>query len=96
MEPIELEPKYGTREIPGRCIKCLAEKELSDCLMALLREEGEDKELEQRYEALVSFLQSPDSEKLRIEAERYLAEGKRVTLKISTDLEKLRYELKVE
>jgi len=27
--------------------------------------------LEQRYEAIVSFLQSPDSKRLRIEAERY-------------------------
>lgn len=39
MEPIDLKPRYSTRDIPGRCIKCLAEQELDSCLRELLREE---------------------------------------------------------
>jgi hypothetical protein len=95
MEPINLDPGYSTKEIPGKCIKCLAEKELNDCLMALLREEGEGKELQQRFEALASFLKSPDSLRLRDEAEKYLAEGKKVTVKISLDDGKPKYQLTV-
>ena len=75
MEPIHLEPRFSTREIPGKCIKCLAEKELNNCLMELLREEGENKEMEQRFETLVTFLKSPESIKLRDEAEKLLSEG---------------------
>ena len=95
MEPINLDPRYSTKEIPGKCIKCLAEKELNDCLMALLREEGEGKELQQRFKALASFLKSPDSLRLRDEAEKYLAEGKKVTVKISLDDGKSKYQLTV-
>jgi len=82
MEPINLEPRYSSKDIPGKCIKCLAEKELNDCLMALLREQGETKELQQRFEALVSFLKSPESQRLRDESEKYLAEGKHVTVRV--------------
>ena len=95
MEPINLEPGFSTKEIPGKCIKCLAEQELNNCLMELLRGEEENKELEQRFEALVSFLKSPESIKLRDEAERYLAEGKRVSLKISFEQGQPKYEIKV-
>ena len=95
MEPINLDPRYSTREIPGKCIKCLAEQELNNCLMELLRGEGEDKELEQRFEMLVSFLKSPESQRLRDESERYLAEGKQVTVKIHFETGKPKYELKV-
>ena len=95
MEPINLEPGFSTKEIPGKCIKCLAEQELNNCLMELLRGEGENKELEQRFEALVSFLKSPESSKLRDEAERYLAEGKQVSLKISFEQGQPKYEIKV-
>lgn len=95
MEPVSLEPRYSSKDIPGKCIKCLAEKELNDCLMALLREEGESKELQQRFEALVSFLKSPESQRLRDESEKYLAEGKHVTVKVYFDEEKPRYELKI-
>jgi len=96
MEPVSLEPRYSSKDIPGKCIKCLAEKELDDCLMALLREEGESKELQQRFEALASFLKSPDSLRLRDEAEKYLAEGKKVTVKISLDDGKPKYELNID
>jgi len=78
-----------------RCPKCGAEQELNNCLMELLRGEEENKELEQRFEALVSFLKSPESSKLRDEAERYLAEGKRVSLKISFEQGQPKYEMKV-
>ena len=95
MEPINLDPRYSTRDIPGKCIKCLAEQELNNCLRELLRGEVENKELQQRFEMLVSFLKSPESQKLRDESERYLAEGKQVTVKIHFKNGKLEYELKV-
>lgn len=96
MEPIDLEPRFSTKEIPGKCIKCLAEQELGDCLIALLRGEGENKELQQRFETLVSFLKSPESQRLRDESERYLAEGKEVTVKIYFETGEPKYELKVD
>jgi len=46
MESFNLEPRYSTSQIPGKCIKCLAEQELNNCLVELLRGEGEDKEME--------------------------------------------------
>lgn len=95
MEPINLEPGYSTREIPGKCIKCLAEKELNNCLIELLRGEVENRELQQRFEALVSFLKSPESRRLRDESERYLAEGKQVTVRIHFEGGKPKYELKI-
>jgi len=95
VEPINLEPTFSTQEIPGKCIKCLAEQELNNCLMELLRGEGENKELEQRFEALISLLKSPESTKLRDEAERYLAEGKQVRVKISFEQGQPKYEIKV-
>ena len=95
MEPINLDPRYSTSDIPGKCIKCLAEQELNNCLRELLRGGIENKELQQRFEMLVSFLKSPESQKLRDESERYLAEGKQVTVKIYFKNRKLKYELKV-
>lgn len=96
MDSLNLEPRYSTNQIPGKCLKCLAEHELNDCLMQLLREEGESEEAQQRFEALVSFLKSPESKRLRDESERYLAEGKRVTLKIRFGNDKPEYELKID
>ena len=96
MDSFDLEPRYSTSQIPGKCIKCLAEQELNNCLMGLLREEGEDKELQKRFETLVSFLKSPESKRLRDEAERYLAEGKEVTVKINFETGKPKYELKID
>jgi DNA-binding FadR family transcriptional regulator len=92
----ELEPRYSTNEVPGRCIKCLGEHELNNCLMQMLRDEDIDKETQRKYEALVDFLRSPESERLRIESERYLAEGKKVTVTIGTENGKPVYRLKVE
>jgi len=96
MEPIELNPGYSTKDIPGKCIKCLAEQELSSCLRVLLTDEKDNKEVQQRFEMLVSFLKSPESKKLRDESERFLAEGKKVTVKINFETGKPKYELKID
>ena len=96
MNSFNLEPRYSTSQIPGKCIKCLAEKELDNCLLELLRIEGEDKDVEQRFEMLLTFLKSPESKKLRDESEKYLAEGKKVTVKINFETGKPEYELKVD
>ena len=95
MEDIDLEPGYSTGEIPGKCIKCLAEQELNNCLRVLLVGEGENQEVRQQYEMLLSFLKSPESLKLRDEAEKYLAEGKKVTLRLSFADGEPEYELEV-
>ncbi|MFC1958044.1 hypothetical protein ACFLVQ_00565 [Chloroflexota bacterium] len=95
MKPIDLNPGYASRDIPGKCIKCLAEQELNSCLLELLRAEGDDKELAQRFEMLVAFLKSPESIKLRDESERLLAEGKQVVVRVSFEDGKPKYELKI-
>jgi len=95
VEPIDLNPRYSSSNVPGKCIKCLAEQELEKCLLELLRAEGDDKLLVQRFEMLVSFLKSPESQKLRDESERNLADGKKVTVSISFEDGKPKYELKV-
>jgi len=95
MDTIDLDPGYSTSDVPGKCIKCLAEQELNNCLLEMLREEGDDNELAQKFEMLVSFLKSPESLKLRDESEKYLAEGKRVTVRISFEDGKPKYELKI-
>ena len=96
MEPIDLNPRYSTNDIPGKCIKCLAEQELNSCLRLLLMDEKDNKEVQQRFEMLLSFLKSPESKKLRDESERLLADGKQVILKIHFENNKPRYELKVD
>ncbi|MFC1965131.1 hypothetical protein ACFLWG_03940 [Chloroflexota bacterium] len=96
MEPINLDPRYSTSDVPGRCVKCLAEQKLNNCLSELLRGEGDEKEIAQRFETLVSFLKSPELQKLRAESERYLSEGKEVTVRIHFVDGKPRYDLKVK
>jgi len=93
MDPIEISPSYSTSDVPGRCVKCLAEKELNDCLLKLLSEQGDEKELAQRFEMLVAFLKSPESQKLRDEAETCLSEGKQVSVRIYFSDGKAKYEL---
>ena len=78
VDDIELDPRFSTREMPGKCIKCLAEEQYSNCLRELLKGTGENEELVERYEVLVSFLESPELQRLRDESEKYLAEGKDV------------------
>ena len=96
MEPINLDPRYSTSDVPGRCVKCLAEQKLNNCLFELLRGEGDEKELVQRFETLVSFLKSPESQRLRAESERCLSEGKEVTVRIYFVDGKPKYELKIK
>jgi len=95
-ESIDLEPRYSTKDVPGKCIKCLTEQKLDTCLRELLSSEGDNPEQLRRYEALLAFLQSPESEKLREESERYLAEGKQVVVKIRPHKGKYQYELKIQ
>jgi len=96
METFKLKPKYSTSETPGKCLKCLAEYELNNCIMQLLREECENEDVQQRFEALLSFLQSPESKPLREESERLLAEGKQVSVTININNGKPKYDLKIE
>jgi len=95
-EPISLKPGYSTSQVPGKCLKCLAEHELNGCLLELLKMQGDDHDLVQRFETLVSFLKSPESRKLRDESERHLAEGKEVSVNIRFTDGKPEYELKLE
>ncbi len=95
MDSFDLEPRYSTSQMPGKCIKCLAEQELNNCLLELLRGEGEEKELQQKFEMLLAFLKSPELQKLRDESEKYLAEGKKVSVKINLETDKPKYELKI-
>ena len=95
MDSFDFEPRYSTSQIPGKCIKCLAEQELNNCLLELLRGEENDEKVQQRFEMVVAFLQAPESRKLRDEAEKYLAEGKRVTLRLSLVDGKPQYKLEV-
>ncbi|MFC1968670.1 hypothetical protein ACFLVX_04720 [Chloroflexota bacterium] len=94
MGDIELEPRYSTSEIPGKCVKCLAEQDYGNCLRELLRG-GANKEMEETYEALVSFLKSPELQRLRDESEAYLAEGKDVKVVLHLGEEKPRYEIEL-
>jgi len=96
MDSFGLEPGYSTSQIPGKCIKCLAEQELNNCLLELLRGEENDEKIQQRFEMLVAFLKSPESQKLHDESEKYLAEGKRVTLKLSLADGQPKYELEID
>jgi len=95
VDPLELEPRYSTKEIPGRCIKCLADKEVGSCLRMLLGDETDNKELQRRYEALVSFIRSPELVKVRDECEKYLAEGKEVNVVLHLGRRKPKYEIKL-
>jgi hypothetical protein len=96
MEPIDLTPHYSTSEVPGRCIKCLAEEKLFSCMRELLKEEKDTTELQQKYRILYSFLESPDLQKLCDETERYLAEGKEVSVRVYLEDGKPKYELKIK
>ena len=93
IESIDLEPRYSTNEISGKCLKCLSEHELNNCLMQLLSEDGINKKVQRKYEALVKFLHSPESEQLRVESEKNLADGKQVSVRISVKKGKPKYEL---
>jgi hypothetical protein len=92
-EPIDITPRYSNNEVPGRCIKCLAEEKLFSCMRELLKEEKDNQELQQKYKILYSFLESPELQALCDETERYLAEGKEVSVKLTLEAGKLKYEI---
>jgi len=96
MESFSFEPRYSTGEIPGKCIKCLAEQELNNCLLELLRGKEDDQNLQQKFEMLLSFLKSPESQKLREESEKHLAEGRKVMLRLSFNGGKPKYKLNID
>jgi hypothetical protein len=89
-------PKYSTKDAPGRCVKCLVEQKLDTCLREILRSEDNSPERYQNYRALLAFLQSPESEKLRADSERYLAEGKQVVVRICVSKGRFEYKLQIE
>jgi len=60
-----------------------------------LRDEGENKELEERYEAVVSFLKSSELARLRNESEKYLAQEKKPKLIIYSNKGQIKYELRL-
>jgi hypothetical protein len=93
MESFDLEPRYSTSEISGRCLKCLSEHELNNCLMQLLREDSINEDVRRKYEALLDFLKSSESERFRAESEKYLAEGKEVAVRITVTGGQPKYEL---
>ena len=95
MEPIDLNPRYSTKDIPGKCLKCLAEQELSSCLRVLLTDEKGNEEVQQRFEMLLSFLKSPESKKLRGETEKYLSEGKDVRVRVYIEAGNMKYHIDV-
>ncbi len=95
MDSFDLTPGYSTSEVPGKCLKCLTEQELNNCLFKLLGGEENGPKLRQKYEMLLAFLNSPESRKLRDEAEKCLADGKGVKLGLSFADGKLNYELKI-
>jgi flagellar motility protein MotE (MotC chaperone) len=96
MESIDLEPRYSSNEVSGRCIKCLAEEKLFSCMRELLKEENDTAELQKRYKVLYSFLESDELQKLCDETEKYLSEGKEVSIKITLETGKPKYELKLK
>jgi hypothetical protein len=97
MEPIDLEPKYSTNEVTGRCLRCLAEQQLKDCIMDMLTtgSDNDSDNLQNKYQALVSFLQSPEAQSLINQTERLLSEGIQVKVRLFWENESLRHEIKI-
>ena len=93
MKEIELEPKYSTFEIPGHCLKCLAEHEYSTCLRALLRDEPDNEETIEKFEAMLSLLKSAELKELRDKTESFLADGKQVKLILRIDKDATTYKI---
>jgi len=94
LDPIELEPKYSTIEIPGKCVKCLAEEEYGIGMRQLLK--GDDSgEIKEKFEAVLSLLKSPDLARLRDESEKYLSDGKNVKVIVHLEEGQPKYEIKL-
>lgn len=95
MEDIELKPSHSTVNVPGKCLKCLAEQEYGNCLREMLTGEEGKEAAQQRFELVMSLLNSPELAKLRDECERHLADGKEVSLAIHGDKNNPEYEIRV-
>jgi hypothetical protein len=95
MESIDLNPRYSSNEEPGRCVKCLAEEKLFNCLRQLLKEENDSETIQQKYQVLYSFLQSPELQSLCDKTEKLLSEGKEVSVNITIENGKPKYEIKI-
>ena len=95
IELIEFEPRYSVGKALGHCLKCLVRQEYETCLRRLLRDEGEDKKLEERYEAVVSFLKSPELARLRNESEKYLTQEKKPRIVIFLDKGQFKSEIRL-
>jgi hypothetical protein len=98
METYDITPQYSTNEIVGRCVRCQAEHDMNSCLMSLLGDDndGNDEETEKKFQALLTFLKSPESQKLIDESERYLSEGKKVNVKLYVDDGQVQYALEIQ
>lgn len=96
MESIDLEPGYSTNDISGKCLRCMAQQQLSDCIVEMLGSDEEDDKLQQKYHALVAFLESSQAQGLVNETERLLSLGKKVKLRLYFEENNLTYELKIE
>lgn len=96
MESFELEPRYSSNEIPGRCVICGAEKELDDCLQLLLIEDDSSESAQEKFDMLVTFLKSPASKKLLDESEKLLADGKQVKIKVNFIEGKIEYKMEIK
>jgi len=98
MESYSIEPHYTTHDHTGRCVKCQAEHEMNNCLMALLGENGDEsnEEAEKKFQALLNFLKSPESQKLVEESERLMADGKKVNVRLFIEGDKAKYVLEIE
>lgn len=57
MKPIDLEPRYSTSQLPGKCLKCLAEQQLDSCLRQLLVEQEQNEELQKNILCPLVFLE---------------------------------------
>ena len=93
---IEFRPRYSSKSIRGRCVRRLVLHEINKCLRELLDTGSEDPELGEKYEALVSFLTSPGFEQLHDASERYLSDGKDVSVVFHTNGHGPSYTLKVQ
>jgi hypothetical protein len=62
----------------------------------LFKEDKDNPELEKKYELLYSFLESPDLQKICDESERYLSEGKEVSVRIALESGKPKFEIKLK
>ena len=96
MEPIELEPKYSTNDITGRCLRCLAEQQLKDCILDMLSADKDIDTLQNKYQALVAFLQSPKAQSLIDKTERLLSEGVQVKVRLNWENGDLNYKIILE